>query len=170
MDNQNLIKLNELLGSFLEPQIKEVVNAYGFGDNYSKYFVEIPDISNVDLGIHDIANLVAKTSNAYGRAARFAGMARAHFKLTEGRYKTIYKKNRIGKNEAEREASAMLAAENEYQALVIAESLVHLAESIETSSRIASESARKLMDKMQSMQIASAREEKGFYTEKDFSF
>jgi hypothetical protein len=170
MDNQNLMKLNELLGSFLEPQIKEVVNAYGFGDNYSKYFVEIPDISNVDLGIHDIANLVAKTSNAYGRAARFAGMARAHFKLTEGRYKTIYKKNRIGKNEAEREASAMLAAENEYQALVIAESLVHLAESIETSSRIASESARKLMDKMQSMQIASAREEKGFYTEKDFSF
>jgi len=170
MDNQNLMKLNELLGSSLEPQIKEVVNAYGFGDNYSKYFVEIPDISNVDLGIHDIANLVAKTSNAYGRAARFAGMARAHFKLTEGRYKTIYKKNRIGKNEAEREASAMLAAENEYQALVIAESLVHLAESIETSSRIASESARKLMDKMQSMQIASAREEKGFYTEKDFSF
>ena len=59
--------------------------------------------------------------------------------------------------------------ENEYQALVIAESLVHLAESIETSSRIASESARKLMDKMQSMQIASAREEKGFYSESDFN-
>ncbi len=170
MEYQNLQKLNQLLASFLEPQIKEVVSAYGFGENYQKYFVEIPEIHNVDLTMHDIANLVAKTSNAYGRAARFAGMTRAHFKLTEGRYKSIYKKNRIGKNEAEREAAAMLAAEEEYQALVIAESLVHLAESIETSSRIASESARKLMDKMQSMQIASAREEKGYYTEKDFSF
>lgn len=131
MEYQNLQKLNQLLASFLEPQIKEVVSAYGFGENYQKYFVEIPEIHNVDLTMHDIANLVAKTSNAYGRAARFAGMTRAHFKLTEGRYKSIYKKNRIGKNEAEREAAAMLAAEEEYQALVIAESLVHLAESIE---------------------------------------
>ena len=168
MNNENLNKLNQLLGSFLEPQIKEVVNAYGVGENYSKYFVEIPEVNNIDLTVHDMANLVAKTSNAYGRAARFAGMTRAHYKLTEGRYKSIYKKNRIGKNEAEREAAAMLAAEDEYQALVIAESLVHLAESMEASSRISSESARKLMDKMQSMQIASAREEKGFYSDKDF--
>jgi hypothetical protein len=97
-------------------------------------------------------------------------MARANHKLIEGKYKAVYKKNRIGKNEAEREASAMNAAEEQYQALVIAESIVNLAESMETSSRIASESARKLMDKVQSMQIATAREEKGFYSEKDFDF
>jgi len=170
MDNENLLKLNQLLTSFLGPQIKEVVDAYGVGENYKKYFVEIPEVDNIDLGVMDMANLVAKTSNAYGRAARFAGMARAHFKLTEGKYKAVYKKNRIGKNEAEREAAAMLAAEEQYQALIVAESLVHLAESMETSSRIASESARKLMDKMQSMQVATAREEKGFFLEKDFEF
>lgn len=170
IEQNNYQALNSLLAEFLGPQIKEVIDAYASVGNYKNYFVEIPDMDHIDLGIHDIASLVAKTSNAYGRGARFAGMARAHYKLTEGRYKSIYKKNRIGKNEAEREAAAMAAAEEEYQALVVAESLVHLAESMETSSRIASESARKLMDKMQSMQIANAREEKGFYTEKDFEF
>ena len=162
--------LNKLLSDFLGPEIHEVIDAYGSGTNFRKYFVEIPDMDNVDLSIHDMASLVARSSNAYGRAARFAGMARANYKLTEGRYKTVYKKNRIGKNEAEREASAMNAAEQEYQALITSESIVNLAESMETSSRIASESARKLMDKVQSMQIASAREEKGFYSEKDFDF
>jgi len=74
----------------------------------------------------------------------------------------------VGKNEAEREANALGAAEGEYTALVTAESIVHLAESMEAAARIASESARKLIDKVQSMQIASSREEKGFYSEKDF--
>lgn len=166
----NLKILNQLLSDFLSPQISEVINAYGSGNNYKKYFIEIPEVDDIDLGIHDLANLVAKTSNAYGRAARFAGMARANYKLVEGRYKKVYKKNRNGKNEAEREASAMAAAEEEYEALITSEAIVNLAESMETSSRIASESARKLMDKVQSMQIASAREEKGFFTEKDFNF
>jgi len=40
---------------------------------------------------------------------------------------------------------------------------------MELAARISSESARKLMDKMQSMQIASSREEKGFFSEKDFT-
>jgi hypothetical protein len=112
--------------------------------------------------------LVARTSNVYGRIARFAGMARAQYKLIEGSYKRVYKANRVGKNEAEREANALGAAESEYTALVTAESIVNLAESMESAARIASESARKLIDKVQSMQIATAREEKGFYSDKDF--
>jgi hypothetical protein len=40
---------------------------------------------------------------------------------------------------------------------------------MEGAARIASESARKLIDKMQSMQIAYSREEKGSYLESDFS-
>ncbi len=158
MEDQNLQTLHRLLSDFLSPQITEVLNAYAAGENYKKYFIEIPDMDNVDLGIHDLANLVAKTSNAFGRAARFAGMARAHYKIVEGRYKRIYKKNRNGKNEAEREASALTA-----------EAIVNLAESMETSSRIASESARKLMDKVQSMQIASAREDKGMHSESEYT-
>ena len=53
--------------------------------------------------------------------------------------------------------------------MVTAEAIVNLAESMETSSRIASESARKLMDKVQSMQIASAREDKGMHSESEYT-
>jgi hypothetical protein len=53
--------------------------------------------------------------------------------------------------------------------MITAESIVKLAESMEGAARIASESARKLLDKVQSMQVASYREEKGSYNESDFS-
>jgi hypothetical protein len=167
MNLQTVEKLQELLTEFLGPQLKEVIDAYS--STSSKYFVEIPEVDVIDLGIDKIASLVARTSNVYGRASRFAGMARAQFKLMEGNYKKVYKSNRVGKNEAEREAAAITAAEDEYAALVAYDAVVSLAEAIETSARIASESARKLMDKMQSMQIASFREEKGSYMDSDFS-
>jgi hypothetical protein len=48
------------------------------------------------------------------------------------------------------------------------EAVVELAESMESSARISSESARKLMDKVQSMQVASFRQEKGHFSEADF--
>lgn len=169
MNNQTILKLQELLSEFLGPQIQEVVMAYADKSSYSSYFIEIPDADTIDLGLDALASLVAKTSNVYGRAARFAGMARANYKLVEGRYKKVYKSSRVGRNEAEREANAMEAAEEEYAALVTCEAIVNLAESMESAARIASESARKLMDKAQSMQIASARESKGYYREEDFS-
>jgi hypothetical protein len=81
----------------------------------------------------------------------------------------LYKSNRTGKNEAEREANALEAAEEEYTAMITAESIVQLAESMEGAARIASESARKLLDKVQSMQVASYREERGSYNDSDFS-
>lgn len=169
LDSHSVQKLHELLDDFLGPQLKEIIDAYADSGNASKYFVEIPESDTVDLGFDHIASLVARTSNVYGRAARFAGIARAQYKILEGSYKRVYKANRVGKNEAEREATAMEAAEAEYTALTTCEAIVSLAESIESSARIASESARKLMDKMQSMQVASFREEKGSYRESDFS-
>jgi len=168
MNIHSMQKLNELLKQFIDPQIQEIVTAYASGDRDSEYFITIPDTNTLDLGIHELASLVARTSNVYGRIARFAGMARAQYKLIEGSYKRVYKANRVGKNEAEREANALGAAEDEYTALITAESIVSLAESMESAARIASESARKLIDKVQSMQVATAREEKGFYSDKDF--
>jgi len=161
--------MNELLREFIGPQIEEIVSAYTSDSSNSLYFVSIPDIDTLDLGIHEMASLVARTSNVYGRVARLAGMARAQYKLIEGSYKKVYKANRVGKNEAEREANALEAAESEYTALITAEAIVNLAESMELAARIASESARKLIDKIQSMQVASAREEKGYFSEKDFN-
>lgn len=169
MNSQSLDKLQDLLKDFLGPQLKEVIDAYVDMSNQNKYFVEIPEVDTIDLGLEKVASLVAKTSNVYGRAARFAGIARAQFKILEGNYKKVYKSNRVGKNEAEREASAISAAEDEFAALTTCDAIVSLAEAMETSARIASESARKLMDKMQSMQIASFREEKGSYMDSDFS-
>jgi hypothetical protein len=161
--------MNELLISFIGPQIEEIISAYTTDSSNSLYFVSIPDIDTLDLGIHEMASLVARTSNVYGRVARLAGMARAQYKLIEGSYKKMYKANRVGKNEAEREANALEAAESEYTALITAEAIVNLAESMELAARIASESSRKLIDKIQSMQVASAREEKGYFNDKDFN-
>jgi hypothetical protein len=169
MNLQSLQRMNELLREFIGPQIEEIVSAYTSDSSNSLYFVSIPDVDTLDLGIHEMASLVARTSNVYGRVARLAGMARAQYKLIEGSYKKVYKANRVGKNEAEREANALEAAESEYTALITAEAIVNLAESMELAARIASESARKLIDKIQSMQVASAREEKGYFSEKDFN-
>lgn len=167
MNIQSIEKLNDLLSEFLSPQITEVIAAYKTDSN--SYFITIPEIDIIDMTISDLASLVAKTSNVYGRVTRFAGMARAHYKICEGKYKKVYKSNRVGKNEAEREANALEAAEEQYTAMVSAESVVFLAESMESAARIASESARKLLDKVQSMQIAFSREEKGSYLDSDFS-
>lgn len=169
MNVQSIEKLNQLLSEFLSPQITEILSAYSSGESASKYFIHIPEVDAVDMTVADLASLVARTSNVYGRVTRFAGMARAHFKLCEGRYKKVYKSNRTGKNEAEREANALEAAEEQYTAMITAESIVQLAESMEGAARIASESARKLLDKLQSMQIATSREEKGSYLDSDFS-
>jgi hypothetical protein len=169
MNLQSIEKLNDLLSEFLSPQITEILDAYGSGASAEQYFVNIPESDAVDMTLSDLASLVARTSNVYGRVTRFAGMARAYYKICEGRYKKVYKSNRTGKNEAEREANALEAAEEQYTAMVTAESVVQLAESMEGAARIASESARKLLDKVQSIQIASYREEKGSYSDSDFS-
>lgn len=168
MDQNSTSFLLDNLAKFLDPQLKEVVEAIASQNAIQNYYIEIPDMNYVDLTIYDLGSLVARSSNVYGRAARFAGIARAQYKILEGKYKRVYKANRIGKNEAEREANAINAAEEEYMALTAVEAIVQLAESMETAARISSESARKLMDKVQSMQVASAREEKGFFSEKDF--
>lgn len=168
MNIESIQKLQDLLVDFVGPELKEVLSAYSTKETSHLYFVEIPESDILDLGLDNIASLVARTSNVYGRAARFAGMARAQYKIIEGEYKKVYKANRIGKNDAEREANAMNAAENQYSALVTCEAIVDLSESLETSARIASESSRKLMDKMQAMQVAAVRQEKGFFLEEDF--
>lgn len=169
MNLQQLQKMNEMLRDFIGPQIQDLISAYASGGKDSEYFITIPDVDTLDLGIHEMASLVARTSNVYGRVARLAGMARAQYKIIEGSYKKVYKANRVGKNEAEREANALEAAENEYTALITAEAIVNLTEAMETAARVASESSRKLIDKIQSMQVASAREEKGFYSDRDFN-
>ena len=84
MNLQSLQKMNELLREFIGPQIEEIVSAYTSKNDDSLYFITIPDVDTLDLGLHEMASLVARTSNVYGRVARLAGMARAQYKLIEG--------------------------------------------------------------------------------------
>ena len=168
MNPESVKVLLDNLSKFLGPQLQEVIAAIADNDEIEKYYINIPDANYIDLTIYDLASLVARSSNVYGRAARFAGIARAQYKILEGQYKKVYKVNRIGKNEAEREANALNAADSQHSALTAVEAIVQLAESMESAARISSESARKLMDKVQSMQVASSREEKGSFSENDF--
>jgi hypothetical protein len=159
----------KFLSDMLEPELKVIVEAVSSEPgSTNSYFIQIPDASSIDLHVDDLASLVARTSNIYGRAARFAGMARAECKLAEGRYKRKFKLSRKGKNEAEREEAGMEAAQEEFLALTVSEAIVELAESMEAAARIASESARKLYDKVSNMNTAYSREMKGQLQEKDW--
>lgn len=154
-------------------EISEMVEAISSPAGSDKsFFIEIPDANSVDLHVDDLASLVARTSNTYGRAARFAGKAKAVCKVAEGRYKHKFKISRKGRNEAEREQAGMEAAQDEYLTLTMAEALVELAESMESAARIASESARKLYDKVSNINTAYNREMKSNVNEskwvKDF--
>jgi hypothetical protein len=131
--------------------------------------IEIPDPMLVDLGPADLASLVARTANSYGRAARLAGMARAEAKRAKARYDYVLKRNRVGNNDAEREAHALAVAEEEHTLWTDAEQVAAVADGIESAARVASESARKILDKIESLGMAAAREQAGAYREGDFA-
>jgi hypothetical protein len=131
--------------------------------------IEIPDPEFVDLGPMKLASLVARSSNAYGRCARLAGMARAEAKLAKGRYDRKYKASRKGSNDTERDAVGMEAAADEHSVWVQAEAVATVAESVEAAARIASESARKLLGQQESMLMATGRERRGAYQDSDFA-
>lgn len=165
MINHRLRAAEEALQNLLGSELSQVATIVGD----PAYLIQIPEAEDVDLGIEELASIVARTSNNFGRIARFAGMARAEAKLAKGRYDRKFKQHRKGKNEAERDAAAMEASAEEHAALITAEAIAELADAMESAARIASESARKLLDKVQSMQIASQREGRGNYRESDFS-
>lgn len=132
--------------------------------------IEIPDPESIDLGPAQLASLVARSSNAYGRAARLAGMARAEAKLAKGRFDRKYKQSRTqGNNDTQREARAMAMCEEEHVVWIQAEAIATVAESVESGARIASESARKLLGQQENMMTASGRESRGAYQDSDYS-
>jgi hypothetical protein len=147
------------------PILVEIVEELAGND---KNIIYIPDSEEIDYDHNTLASLVAKTSNNYGRLARYAGIARAEYKLAKGSFDRKYKQFKVGKNEDEREANAMKNCHEEHDAMIRAEAIAELAEGFEQAARIASESARKLYDKKANMHQAYKREESGSYREVDF--
>lgn len=171
LSHQRVKEAERLLGDLLGPELTEIVQAVTQDPNSEgSYFIQIPTADHVDFTIEDLGSLVSKTSNTYARVARLAGMARAELKLADGRYKRKYKMNRVGSNESAREKNATEASIDEWTALNTIEAVVELAEALEAHCRMASESARKLYDKVRTMEIASKREEHGHLKDSEYRY
>jgi hypothetical protein len=134
-------------------------------------FIQIPKPDDVDRSVEELMSLVARTSNAYVHTSRLVGLSRAELKLAAGRYK---RKHRSmlgaagGSNQHAREAAAINASEPEAVAVDTLEALVEMAESMQSAARVASESARKMLDKVSDMKMGTMRGEHGQEREEDF--
>lgn len=157
LDQERILKATEALEAFLRPEIREIVNAARAGFKDEQYLMELPDPDTVTLSMEDIAALVVKTSNHYARMARLNGMVQAQLKISEGRYKSIYKRSKTGKNEDEREANAMENASAEYSDFTIVEAVSEIVSGLERAARVASESARKIYDRASAQYVAEHR-------------
>lgn len=150
MNVDELLKgFDELLSQKVSWILEETLSLTdNFNDVLDNFGVQIPQGTEINYTVEDLADLVRRSSAAYEAAARMSGVVRAKYKIAEGRYKAKYKSNLIGKNTAEREREASAAARAEYNELVLVESLLELTGSVESAARIGSESARKLLDKV----------------------
>ncbi len=139
--------LSKILGDLVDPEtIKLVERIKEHPGRPGSPFIYLPDGRDANLSSDSVARLIAKTSNEYAQAVRLAGLARARYKIAEAAYK--YKvRTSIGEgsNKESRDAAAFRAAKAEYDHLTLMETVLTLCESIESSLRIASESARRMM-------------------------
>ena len=134
-------------------------------------FIQIPSPDNMDKSVEELMSLVARTSNAFVHTSRLVGLSRAELKLAHGRYKRKHRSAlgmTSGSNQHAREAAAIEASEAEAVAVDTLEALVEMAESMQSAARVASESARKMLDKVSNMQMGTMRAEHGQEREEDF--
>lgn len=158
--------LEEILGPEAAALIEKINQKPGSANSP---FISLP--TNIS-SIEETTRLIARTSNEYGQACRLAGLARAQFKIAEAAYKYKFRTSiGMGKNTAERESKAYAAASVEYEKMVVLEAIVQLCESIESATRIASESSRRMLLAADQSQKAEARYDfnAASLTEKDFS-
>jgi hypothetical protein len=139
-----LQQISEVLEQVLDPELSTLLTRINSKDDSP--YVTLPNSNDIDLPPTDVARLIATTSNEYGKACRIAGIARAQYKIAVGQYKLKYRiSSGSGKNAAERESKAAEASRSEFERMVLLEAVVELAESIESSTRIASESSRRML-------------------------
>ena len=147
----------------IENEVKELTQAVI--DKSPEFYIDLPKTDAVDYTAGDLSDYVARTSNAFIRAARFAGMAGAMHKRAAGRYNQKFKTSRTGNNADARDKSAFEATKEEHKALMQAESILELARSLESACRLASESARKIFDKVQAVEMGQRRLDTGTSTD-----
>lgn len=142
----------DLLPLELKEMVTDVIE--GRGD----LFIELPVAGQADYTVEDLAAAVARTSNLYGRASRLMGIASAEEKRAIGAYKHVFRANKVGGTNAdEREAAAAAAAEEWTQRMITIEYASAIIGGVERAARVASESARKMYDKVQAQSTAYNR-------------
>ena len=158
------------MGDLLGPELAEIITAISTPPGPDNpYIVQLPEIYTVDLDVTDLMSLVARSANSYYRIARFAGLAKSHVTRAESAYKHKLRTSYgPGSNKESRDAAAALAAREEWETYVTVQSVYDMAQSLEGIARVVSESARKLLDKVQAMSIATSREQRGTFREEDF--
>lgn len=165
---QKTYELSQFLETVLGPELQDLLSKIHDGSGYFR----LPDNMQALQTPLEVSRVVALASNKYAEAVRFAGMARAQYKIAEANYKYKFRTNLgAGKNASEREAKAMDAAQTEYEQMIYLSSVVELAESVESSCRIASESARRMLLGSQQSDYASRRYDQNSDSlmEKDFA-
>ncbi len=153
-------QLSSKVESFLSEKIQEILTIVQHDPGSTKSpFVMIPSPEDVDMSQSEAARIVAVTSNEFAKASRLAGMCRAQLKLSEGKYKHKYKTSlgKPAKNQDERESNAQSDSADEYNDFIIVAALCELAESWEAACRIASESSRRILTTVESMNTAEKR-------------
>lgn len=148
--------LTEKLYNTISPHLQKEISALLDRVSSGGGFFKLPTEADVMKSPIEVSRQIALSSNAYADAVRIASMARASYKLAEARYKFKFRTSLgEGKNAAEREAAAAQASEQEYDSMMFLAGIVELAESIESSCRIASESARRMLLSAQQSKFAS---------------
>jgi hypothetical protein len=165
---EDVEQLELLLEKLFSSKLRDLVEQLEKDD--SQYSVNIPDVDTVDLPADEVLSLVARASNNYYRVARYAGMAKAQYKIAKSRYDRIYKQNYVGNNQAEREKNAMTHAKEAQRSLGMWESISDLIQGIEAGARVASESSRKILGHITETEKGQAREGSGKFSESDFGF
>lgn len=151
---QKTQEISQFLNGVLDPELQNLLDKINNGSGYFK----LPDEQHILQSPIEVARVVALASNKYAEAVRLAGIARAQFKVAEANYKYKFRTSLgAGKNAAEREAKAMDAAQVEYDQMIYLSMVVELAESVELSCRVASESARRMLLGSQQSDFAGRR-------------
>lgn len=154
--------MNETISRAVASEIANIASIITeSGTPGNQWIVVIPEPSSMDRAPEELASLVARTSNAYARLARLAGLAKANQKIAQGAYNRKFKQSKVGANEAQRQANALSAAKEEHDQMLAAEALYAVAEALENGARVASESARKLYDKYSNMFEGERRSDYG---------
>ncbi len=143
----NLVELNEILETILGPEAQTLIESINEQPGARRSaFMFLPSDDDAHLSPDYVARLIGRTSNEYAKACRLAGLARAQYKIAYAAYKQKFRTSLgAGRNAGEREGKAAEAAQAEFEHMTLMESIVELCESIESSARIASESARRML-------------------------